>query len=105
MPIDRMAQTMIYKELLMAMQSMPAIAGRYDVAQFFAYTAKLAGAKNLKSFEIQIEDQEKIAREAALGNLVIGGGNGNNAGRDGAASGDEGRVTGAPTAAGVGSVG
>lgn len=106
MPIDRMAQTMIYKELLMAMQSMPAIAGRYDVAQFFAYTAKLAGAKNLKSFEIQIQDQAKIAQEAALGNLVIGGTNaGRTAAGNGATPTDEGSVAGAPTASGVGAVG
>lgn len=105
MPIDRMAQTMIYKELLMAMQSLPAIAGRYDVAQFFAYTAKLAGVKNLSSFEIQLADQQKIANEAALGNLVIGGKGGQTASRDGGASPDGAGIAGTPTASGMGPVG
>ena len=105
MPIDRMAQTMIYKELLMAMQTMPAIAGRYDVAMFFAYTAKLAGVKNLKSFEIQLADQKKIAQEAALGNLVVGGPNGQNSGGDGSAPSNSPGLEGTPTASGMGPVG
>lgn len=72
LPIDRFAQTQIYTELLTAIQSLPQVAGRYDVATLFAFITNLAGIKNLSSFEIM--DESKIKREAELGNLVVNGG-------------------------------
>lgn len=106
-PIDRMAQAMIYKEILMGMQTFPQVAGRYDVASFFAFIAKMAGVKNLDSFVIT--DAATIQQEAALGNLVVNGGNngqgGGNSGADGGAPANSPGIQGTPTATAVGPVG
>lgn len=72
LPIDRFAQVALYKELLSTIITVPAIAGRYDIATFFAFITKLAGVKNMESFEIEIASESKIRREVALGNLVVG---------------------------------
>src|SRR5690606_2834431 len=50
-PVDRMAQVAMLTEVMTAMQSMPAIAGRYDVAKFFEYIVKLMGIKNIDQFK------------------------------------------------------
>lgn len=104
-PIDRMAQAMIYKEILMGMQTFPQVAGRYDVASFFAFIAKMAGVKNLDSFVIT--DSATIQKEAALGNLVVNGGQngGANSGGDGGAPANSPGIQGTPTASAVGPVG
>jgi len=106
-PIDRMAQAMIYKEILMGMQTFPQVAGRYDVASFFAFIAKMAGVKNLDSFVIT--DPATIQQEAALGNIVVNGGmNGSgqsNPGGDGGVPSNSPGIQGTPTASAVGPVG
>ncbi len=106
-PIDRMAQAMIYKEILMGMQTFPQVAGRYDVASFFAFIAKMAGVKNLDSFVIT--DAATIQQEAALGNLVVNGGNngqgGSDSGANGGAPANSPGIQGTPTASAVGPVG
>lgn len=102
-PIDRMAQTMIYKELLGTIATMPQIGGRYDVASFFAFIAKMAGIKNLNSFEIGNERVNKVRQEAALGREVVGNGN-TNSGTEGGAANSPG-LAGTPTASGMGPLG
>lgn len=86
-PVDRMAQVAMLTEVLTAMQSMPAIAGRYDVASFFEYIIKLMGIKNIDQFKIT--DPAKVQQEAALGAQLTGVQNGNtgtNAGTTGVGS-------------------
>jgi hypothetical protein len=76
-PVDKLAQVAMLKEVLVVVQQMPAIAGRYDVAKFFKFILEMSGIKNMDQFEISQEDQGKIQQEAALGNLVTGGKDGN----------------------------
>ncbi|QGH73568.1 MAG: head to tail joining protein [Siphoviridae sp. ct7UA22] len=99
LPVDRFAQVALYKEVLMATQQLPQIAGRYDVATLFSFICKLAGIKNMESFEIM--DTAQVQKEAMLGNLVVNGGQ-NVAGNAGIVGGPEGSSGAAPAVSGVG---
>ena len=79
MPIDKLALANTWKELLLAIQKMPQIAQRYDLAKIFAYTAELAGLKNIEQFRIDIKPDAVLQDAAERGNaipLTGGGGNG-----------------------------
>lgn len=70
LPIDRMAQASLWRDLLGEMQKTPMIAQRYDVAAIFGYVAQLASLKNIKRFEIQLSPQEQLMQAAQAGNVV-----------------------------------
>lgn len=103
LPIDRFAQVALYKEILMASAQLPQIAGRYDVATMFGYIVKLSGIKNLDSF--LIVDDATVQKEAALGNLVVNGGQNGQASGTGYVGNAEGGSGAAPTISGVGTTG
>lgn len=108
LPMDKFAMVMMYKELLMGLMANPTFAGRYDVASIFAWIVKLAGVKNLDSFKITAQDEERIAREVQRGNMITTqqagvGDDFRNAAR-GAGSG-EGPVAGTTQVSGMGSTG
>lgn len=55
LPIDRMAQANLWKELMVGLQRMPPqIMMEYDWSRIFAWVANLAGLKNLGQFKIQV---------------------------------------------------
>jgi hypothetical protein len=54
MPIDRFAQANLWKEILANIAQMPQIAMEYDLGKIFAWTAKLAGLKNITQFKVQV---------------------------------------------------
>ena len=76
MPVDRFAQASLWKDIMAQMSVIPQIAQQYDLAQIFAYTAQLAGAKNVQRFKIQLTPDEEIARKVQAGNIVPLGGQG-----------------------------
>jgi len=77
LPVDRFAQANLFKELIVQGATIPQIAGNYDIGMMFAYTAQLAGAKNINRFKINIRPDEQIIRDLAGGNIIpIGGNNG-----------------------------
>jgi hypothetical protein len=103
-PIDRFAMVALLKESLMAAVQLPGIAGRYDVARLFEHIMQMSGIKNMSSFEIQ--DDAQVKREAALGQLVVGGNQNVNTGREGGAAGEgQGGVEGVAPVSGMGVVG
>lgn len=109
LPLDRFAMAAVYKELLMGVSQLPSVAGRYDTAGIFAWIAKMSGIKNLDTFEIKAEDEQKLLREAQLGNMVTAkeaGVDGEVARRaaGGMGEGAQGAV-GAPTISGMGAAG
>ncbi len=53
LPIDRMAQVNLWKELLQAIMTSPEIMMQYDIGRIFAYIAQLAGIRNVDRFKIQ----------------------------------------------------
>lgn len=54
LPIDRMAQANLWKEILMNVGRVPQIAMSYDLSRIFAWMAQIAGLKNINQFKIQV---------------------------------------------------
>lgn len=54
LPIDRVAMLDVWKEILLGVAQSPVLSQRYDLAKIFEYVAQLGGAKNIKSFEVQV---------------------------------------------------
>lgn len=74
LPVDRFAQASLWKDIMTQISTMPAVMQKYDLAQIFAYTAQLAGAKNLQRFQIQLVPDQQLMARAQAGNVVpIGG--------------------------------
>lgn len=70
MPIDRMAQANLWKELLGTFQMLPQLAAQYDIAKIFGYVAQLSGMKNISKFRVQMMDPAMMAQQAQAGNIV-----------------------------------
>jgi hypothetical protein len=51
LPIDKMALTEVWKEILFGMAQDPELRQRFDLVEVFKYVAELGGAKNIDSFE------------------------------------------------------
>jgi hypothetical protein len=54
LPIDRIAQANLWKEILMNVGRVPQIAMAYDLSRIFAWMASIAGLKNINKFKIQV---------------------------------------------------
>lgn len=74
LPIDKFAQANLWREIMAQMAQIEPIAQQYDIGKIFAYTAQLAGAKNVQRFKIQLQPDDQIARDAAAGNIIPLGG-------------------------------
>lgn len=71
MPIDRMAQANLWKDILGNIQRMPPqVQMGYDWGRIFAWVAPLGGLKNINQFKIQLVPDEQAALEAQRGNVV-----------------------------------
>ena len=82
LPIDRMAQANLWKEVLMGMRALPQLLMEYDVTKLFAYLAVLSGLKNINQFKMtpeafmqqqlkaQVMDPALLEGEAQKGNVV-----------------------------------
>jgi hypothetical protein len=75
LPVDRMMQANLWKELMQGLLSMPAIAGQFDIAKIFMWVAQLGGLKNINQFRVQMVPPQQLRDQAQAGNVVpIGGG-------------------------------
>lgn len=70
LPVDRLAQANLWKDILSQMRLIPGLLGQYDLAKIFAYVANLAGIRNISQFRIQIGSPEALAQQAEAGNIV-----------------------------------
>jgi hypothetical protein len=70
LPVDRFAQANLWREFLRDIGSAPELAQGYDVKKIIAHMMQLAGAKNIKQFEIQVTPDQQVAEQAQAGNLV-----------------------------------
>lgn len=111
LPVDRMAMAAMYREILGSINEMPGVAGRYDIAGIFAWTVKMAGIKNLDTFKIQPQDEQKLMQEVQRGNMVLASeamngarGRGTPGTSGGIAEGSQG-LQGTPSVAGLGPLG
>lgn len=71
MPVDRMAQANLWKELMGGLRMMPPqVAMGYDWTRIFAWVAQLGGLKNINQFKIQVMPDAALATSAAQGNVI-----------------------------------
>lgn len=71
LPIDRMAQANLWKEILGGLRMMPPeITMGYDWARVFPWVASLGGLKNLTQFRVQLVQDQQLANQAQVGNVV-----------------------------------
>ena len=71
LPIDRMAQANLWKDIMGTLRMMPPqVAMGYDWARIFAWVAQLAGLKNISQFKVQVVPDAALAAQAASGNVI-----------------------------------
>lgn len=71
MPIDRMAQANLWKEIFANTGRMPPqILIEYDWSRIFAWAAQLAGLKNIHRFKIQLQPDALLQQQAQAGNVI-----------------------------------
>lgn len=82
LPVDRLAQANVWKELLAQLGSNPAIMQRWDVGGMLAHAMKLTGERNVDRFRLKIGSDASMMNAAAAGNIVpLGGEGGESSGR------------------------
>jgi hypothetical protein len=71
LPVDRMAQANLWKELMANIQRMPPqIAQSYDWGKMFGWVASLSGLKNISQFRIQVAPDAMLQQQAQMGNVI-----------------------------------
>jgi hypothetical protein len=71
LPIDRMAQANLWKEMMGNLRMMPPqVSMGYDWVRIFAWVAQLAGLKNIAQFKVQAVPDAALAAQAASGNVI-----------------------------------
>src|SRR5262245_28576577 len=71
LPIDRMAQANLWKEIMGSLRMMPPqVAMSYDWARIFSWVANLAGLKNINQFKIQVSPDALLQQQVQQGNGV-----------------------------------
>lgn len=71
LPIDRMAQANLWKEILGGIGKMPqSIAMGFDWTRIFAWAAQLGGLKNINQFKIQVVPDQQVQQQAQQGNVI-----------------------------------
>lgn len=76
LPVDRLAQANMWKELLVQLGSIPAIAMEWDIGGMLSHVMKITGERNIDRFRLNLNPDEKMQRQAELGNVVPIGGKG-----------------------------
>lgn len=71
LPVDRMAQANLWKELMGGLRMMPPqVAMEYDWGRIFGWVATLAGLKNINQFKVQVLPDAQLAAQAQAGNVI-----------------------------------
>lgn len=70
MPMDRMAQSMLWKELFMLFKQIPQLSQGYDIFGILDMIAWLSGVKNMQQYRLEAAPTEDIQQQVQAGNLV-----------------------------------
>jgi hypothetical protein len=71
LPIDRMAQANLWKEIMASIKNMPPqVSMGYDWARIFGWAAQLGGLKNIQQFKVQVVPDQQIAQQQQAGNVI-----------------------------------
>jgi hypothetical protein len=77
LPVDRLAQANMWKELLVQLGSVPGLALEWDIGGMLAHVMKLTGERNIDRFRLNLSPDERLQRAAETGNVVpLGAGGG-----------------------------
>lgn len=80
LPVDRIAQATLWKELLVQLGTNPMLAMEWDIGGMLAHVMKLTGERNIDRFRLNLNPDEKVQRQAELGNVIPLGGKGGKSG-------------------------
>lgn len=70
LPIDRLAQANMWREMFREIATVPQIGMQYDLGGIFEWVAQLMGLKNITRFKIQMTPDALLMQQAAMGNVV-----------------------------------
>lgn len=70
LPVDRLAQAGLFKELLLGIISQPQLATAYNIDGMLNTIARLSGIRNLKQFKIEVLPDAEMAQQVKAGNQV-----------------------------------
>ena len=88
LPVDRFAQANLWKELLIQISTNPQVALEWDIGGMLAHVMKITGERNIERFRLNLAPDERLQRQAELGNVVpLGGNSGRSGGTPPGASG------------------
>lgn len=77
LPVDRIAQLDIWKEIMVFVGGDPELRAQYSVPKIFDWVAELSGARNISRFKVQAMPGAMVEGQAQAGNIVpVGGPNG-----------------------------
>lgn len=70
LPIDRLAQANMWREMFREVATIPQIGMQYDLGGIFEWVAQLMGLKNITRFKIQMMPGQMLAGQAGMGNVI-----------------------------------
>lgn len=80
LPIDRLAQANLWKELLVQLSAVPQLALEWDIGGMLGHVMKMSGERNIDRFRLNLTPDERLMRSAESGNVVPLGGKGGRSG-------------------------
>ena len=70
MPIDRIAQATLWKDMLGQAARIPMLAQQLDWMKLFLWIAQLSGLRNADRFSLQLQPDAQLAQAQQAGNMV-----------------------------------
>lgn len=93
MPIDRVAQANLWKEMVVQLSGVPQIASQWNLMEMVGYIMRLLGEKNVDRFRLDLQNPQVVAEQVQAGNLVpVGAEGGGGQGAPASAGGSSGAV-------------
>jgi len=81
LPVDRLAQANLWKELLVQLSAVPQLALEWDIGGMLGHVMKMTGERNIDRFRLNLSPDERLQRAAESGNVVpLGGSRGRSGG-------------------------
>ncbi len=73
LPIDRIAQAQMWKEMVMLGAQLPGVLETYDLGGIYTWTGEMMGMRGLRNFKLQVTDDEVLLAQLKAGTMVNNG--------------------------------
>ena len=70
LPIDRMAQAQMWKEMVMLGAQLPGVMETYDMGGIYTWVGEMMGLRGLRNFKLQVTDEEVLLAQLKAGVMV-----------------------------------